>query len=357
MNSFMIPLAILILLSGCCAALGQRRLVFSFTTLFPIVLIVGLSLGSLMSPAPINRIFLSGLFGYAAFSLIQGHTSGVRRTVSLVQLGIIAFLTILSPFLGTSFTSFASIFVAMSLLPIVLLHVPFVSVVSSAQGTLSGLWVVVFLALGLTEFVYIHQSIPAVIQSALPFLALFSAGIISLTCLGHYDIPHILAHAVVAHIALFWGLQPVFLDVIPWSLPFVMIVALALSGWLLAHDSIRQRYGWHALGQLPGLADPMPRLGVLVTLLTGITTMLPILPILWGVTSMPIINTLDAPIMVISLTILAIWLPGSWYFSRLLHHTMFGKARPHIPYTDLEVSEACSLVLIIMGAGFLGVFF
>ena len=123
-----------------------------------------------------------------------------------------------------------------------------------------------------------------------------------------------------------------------------------MNGLFVAYTFVQQRYGPHIIGNLPGLASPMPRLGTLVSLLISIAVLLPIIPLFGGITTMPGAESQKGSFVIISLLFLGVWMFGSWHFSHVLHHTLFGKARSDIPYTDLKVAEICCLALIIFGA-------
>jgi hypothetical protein len=101
----------------------------------------------------------------------------------------------------------------------------------------------------------------------------------------------------------------------------------------------------------------MPRLGVLMIILISIAVALPMIPILTGLTTMPTTDNQDVSLVIISFIILSVWMLGSWYFSHLLHQTAFGRARPDIPYVDLNIGEICALSLLIAAASYSGLFY
>jgi NADH:ubiquinone oxidoreductase subunit 4 (subunit M) len=249
---------------------------------------------------------------------------------------------------------FAGLFLAVTLLPLTPFHQPFVLIVSSAQGTLPAFWVVGWLALGLAELHKLQASLPADVLSIFQILAFGSALYASLKCLGQNHIRLFLAYATIAQVALLWGLANVFSNFSQWGMQFGIAVALVMSGLFLAFSFVQHRYGWHPLGTLPGLASPMPRLGTMFVFLITIAILLPILPTLSGLVSLPTIEHHDKSLLPIFLMFLTIWLLGSWYFSNLLHQTAFGKARPDIPYTDLRRAEIFSVALLILGASYSG---
>ena len=156
---------------------------------------------------------------------------------------------------------------------------------------------------------------------------------------------------------MLWGLTTVFSTFSQWGVPFGITIALVMTGLLVIYHCVQQRFGTHTIGTLPGLASPMPRLGIMLIILISIAMVLPIIPILTGLTTMPTTGNQDVSLIVISLIMLSVWMLGSWYFAHLLHQTAFGKARPDIPYLDLKTTEICSLALLIAAASYSGLFY
>lgn len=346
----LVYLSAAVILSTFCAILGQQG--SNSTVLDAPLVVLGLSLAALIGPSPINRYFLIGMLGYAAFSLFRSSLPAARRAISLVQLTLAIVLVWISSLMGDTLYAPAGLFLAVTLVPLPPFHVPFASLVGSAREVLSGLWTVAFIALGLAEIhnlqPFIHQE--TAIHVGVSLLALVGGLYASLKCLGQNRIHLLLTYATIVQVALLWGLTTVFSSLSTWGIPFGITIGLVMNGLFVAYTFVQQRYGPHNIGNLPGLASPMPRLGTLVGLLISIAVLLPIIPIFAGLTTMPATQTQEALLIIVSLLFLGVWMFGSWHFSHLLHHTLFGKARADIPYTDLRVAEICSLALLIFGA-------
>lgn len=340
-----------VILSVFCAVVGQQESKGFSPVLDAPLVVLGLSFAALLGPTPINRYFLIGLLGYAAFSLYRSNLSATRRTICLAQLALAVFLVCVSFWVGDSFYGPAGLFLAVTLVPLPPFHGPFASLVGSARGILSGLWAVTFLSLGLAEIHNLQTFIPkeTEIHAAISLLALLGGLYASLKCLGQNQIRLLLTYATIVQVALLWGLTTIFSSFAEWGIPFGITVGLVMNGLFVAYAFVQQRYGSHNIGNLPGLASPMPRLGTLVGLLISIAVLLPIIPIFGGITTMPATPQQEGFLIIVSLLFLGVWMFGSWHFSHLLHHTLFGKARSDIPYTDLRVVEICSLALIIFG--------
>ena len=348
----LIDLSAAVILATFCAVLGQWDFKRSSTVLDTPLVVLGLSLAALLGPAPVNRYFLIGLLGYAAFSLYRSNLSATRKTISLAQSALAVFLVCGSIWAGSSFYAPAGLLLAVTLVPLPPFHVPFASLVGSAREILSGVWAVAFLALGLAEIHNLQTLIPQEleIRVAISLLALLGGLYASLKCLGQHQIHVLLTYATIVQVALLWGLTTVFSSFSEWGVPFGITIGLVMNGLFIAYAFVRQRYGPHVIGNLPGLASPMPRLGTLVSLLISIAVLLPIIPTFGGITTMPATENQEGSLVIVSLLFLGVWMFGSWHFSHVLHHTLFGKARPDVPYTDLRVAEICSLILIIFGA-------
>lgn len=349
---FALYLSAAVIFSTFCVLLGQWDSKHSSTVLDVPLVVLGLCLAALLGPAPINRFFLIGLLGYAAFSLYRTNLSATRKTVSLTQSALAILLIGVSFRAEDSLYGAAGLFLAVTLLPLPPFHVLFASLVASARGTLAGVWAMAFLSLGLAEIHNLQTVIPMETEMhvAIALLALLGGLYASLKCLGQNRVHVLLTYATIVQVTLLWGLTTIFSTFSEWGIPFGITIGLVINGLFVAYAFVQQRYGPHTIGNLPGLASPMPRLGTLVSLLISIAVLLPIIPLFGGITTMPATGNQGGLLGIISLLFIGVWMFGSWHFSHVLHHTLFGRARSDIPYTDLKVAEICSLVLIIFGA-------
>ncbi len=347
-----IYLSAAVIFSTFCVILGQWDSKHRSTGLDAPLVVLGLSLAALLGPTPVNRYGLIGLLGYAALSLYRSKLSSTRKTIGLTQSALAIVLVIVSLSGGDSLYGPAGLFLAVTLVPLPPFHVLFTSLAGSAPGMLSGVWTMAFLSLGLAEIHNLQtvMTMETDIHVAIALLALLGALYAALKCLGQNQVHGLLTYATIVQVALLWGLTTVFSSFSEWGIPFGITVGLVMNGLFVAYAFVQQRYGSHTIGNLPGLASPMPRLGTLVSLLISIAVLLPVIPLFGGITTMPATENQGGSFVIISLLFLGVWMFGSWHFSHLLHHTLFGKARPDVPYTDLRVTEICSLVLIIFGA-------
>ena len=203
-------LALAIILSAFCAILGQPRSKQSSATLVESLVVSGLGLGTLLTPSPINRYFLVGVLGVAAYSLFKVHCTATMRAISLGQVALAIVLSLAAPFTSHSLAMVAGLLVAATLVPLPPFHVPFASLVSSSQGSLPILWTTVLLSLGLAELMGLQTFLSAGMPAAISWLALGSALYASFKCLGQRQIRTLLSYAVIAHVSMLWGLTTVF---------------------------------------------------------------------------------------------------------------------------------------------------
>lgn len=350
-------LASAILLSGFCVILSQEDTQQTFAIYAPIMIVLGLGLGVLLNQAIVSRIFLGGLLGYIAISQNREQQNSFRTKIIFLHITLAIIFAFSSFFIGDTLQMFASLFLAVTFLPLAPFHLPFVGTIKDAKETLSSFWVVVWLIIGLAELRTLYSSLSTQMLFTLSLLALVSAMYASLASLGQKFNSLFVASATVAHVALVWGLLEVFPSFPKWGIPFGIALAFVMGGISLAFSFVRQRYGWRTLGKLPGLASPMPRFGVVMVLLVSFALFLPLFTTFSGLMIMPTIVIHDVEIVLISFLFLVVWLGGGWYFLQMLHQTAFGEARSDVPYFDLRLTEFVAVSALLLGAAYSGMIY
>lgn len=350
-------LASAILLSGFCVILCQEGRQQAGATHAPIMIILGLGLGVLLNQGIVGRIFLAGLLGYIAISQNRQQQNSFRTKLVFLHISLAILCSFSSAFIGDSLQVFASLFLAVTFLPLAPFHLPFVGTIKDAKETLSSFWIVVWLIIGLSELRMLYSSLSAEMLFTLSLLALVSAVYASLASLGQKFNSLFVASATVAHVALVWGLLEIFPSFPKWGVPFGIALAFVMGGISLAFSFIKQRYGWRTLGKLPGLAYPMPRFGVVMVLLVSFALFLPLFPTFSGLMVMPTFVNHDVEIVLILFLFLVVWLGGGWYFLQMLHQTAFGEARTDVPYIDLRITELVAVSVLLLGAAYSGMIY
>ncbi len=350
-------LAFAVLLSGFCVMLCQEDTQQASAVCSSGMIALGLGLGALLSQGFASRFFLCGLLGYAAFSLTREKRQSFRTTLILSHFIIAIILSLSSALGGETLQIFASLFLALTFLPLVPFHLPFVGIVEGAKGTLSSFWIVVWLAIGLAELNAIYSSLTAEMLFIISLLALVSAFYASLAALGQRQSNLFVASATVAYISLIWGLLNIFPRFPEWGIAFGIGVAFVLGGICLVFSFVQQRYGWQIIGKLPGLATPMPRFGTSMVFLVSFALFLPMFPTFSGLSLMPTVDVKDVKFIITFLMFIAVWLGGGWFLLQMLHQTAFGTARSEVPYTDLRITEYVAVTVLLLGATYSGILY
>ena len=350
-------LAFAVLLSGFCVFLCQEESPSALENCLTGLTIMGLTLGALLDQGLVSRLFLCGLLGYTMFSLTRKKSRSFRTTLILIHFIIAILLSLSSNLGGETLQRLASLFLAITFLPLFPFHLPFVGTIEAAKGNLASFSIVIWLAIGLAELNQIFSSLSTEIILGISLLSLVSAFYSSLAALGLKHAKLFVAAATMAHISLLWGLLNVLPNFSKWGIPFGIAVAFVLGGICLAFSFVHQRYGWQTIGKLPGLASPMPRFGRMMVLLVSFSLFLPMFPFFAGLTMMPTIETFDAKFIVVFIMFIAVWLGGGWYFIQMLHQTAFGAERRDVPYTDLRTTEITAVTVLLFGACYSGLLY
>ena len=132
---------------------------------------------------------------------------------------------------------------------------------------------------------------------------------------------------------------------VPETVVYLSAVGLATSGLLIARYVLRARYGEIDLRALTGLAEPMPRFAIALSLLAVAALGLPPFGVFSG-----FIGMLLVPSFALSgglAVILIVWLCASWYFIDLAHGLLFGRQRPERRHEDLRAPELAALTIVL----------
>jgi NADH-quinone oxidoreductase subunit M len=134
---------------------------------------------------------------------------------------------------------------------------------------------------------------------------------------------------------------------------YLSAVSLATGGLLLAWDMLRVRYGEIGLRALTGLAQPMPRFAIAVSLLALAALGLPPFGVFSG-----FMGLLLAPSFTWSgwlIVVIIAWLCASWYLFELVQGLLFGRRQTARRHEDLRDPELASLTIVLVLLVALGV--
>jgi len=232
------------------------------------------------------------------------------------------------------------------LLPLFPLHGVYVAALTRLPGYLPALIAVLLPVSGLYVFRAILPQAPASVLAAVRALALIGALYGSITALVQFRVERLLAYGGVSLFSILWWHLATAGNYTPQAAPYAGATALVTGGLFLAWNVVRARYGDLDLNRVGGLARPMPRLGLLLSLLVMAASGLPPFGLFAG-----FIEILLSPAVPASGEVAAVlltWLAASWVFLRLMQRLLFGPHRPDISCTDLSRGEVASLLVVLL---------
>ncbi|MET0503629.1 MAG: proton-conducting transporter membrane subunit [Candidatus Binatia bacterium] len=177
-------------------------------------------------------------------------------------------------------------------------------------------------------------------------LALFGALYGSLKALAQPRVVPLLAYTGVAFYSVLWWHASGIGTVSTQALLYAVSVMLVTSGLLLITLRLQVRYGDEAVDRIGGLARPMPRLAILMTLLTMAAIGLPPFGFFSGY-----VGILLRPRGAVSwelIIIVCTCFAASFYLFRLMQRILFGPHRTDIPYEDLSRGESVALWIVLL---------
>lgn len=239
------------------------------------------------------------------------------------------------------------------LLPLMPFHKSYVAAIAGLPGNLPAF---LSLLLPVTGFHAVRAVLPQLPHPLLQGLALLAlAGMLygSVKALVQARPPLVVAYGSSAFASILWwyvastGAAP------PHALVFVIAIGLASLGLLLSWYALRCRLGEIGLAALGGLAKPMPRFAVAVSLLTVAALGLPPFGPFAGFLGMLLAPsvTWSAQLMLV----LAVWLCASWYLFDLVQRLLFGRPAVEHGRWDLGGHELASLAIVLVLLFALGV--
>ncbi|MDR4482170.1 MAG: hypothetical protein R3B95_02775 [Nitrospirales bacterium] len=340
-------LAAAILLACFCGFLGQQGSSPGSDDVGPILLLGGLGLGAVIGVEPINQIFLIGLLAYAGFFLTRYLVASLQKTLALVHLSLALIVGVLVVFMEEDGDTVGRLFLSLTLIPLVPLHLPFLGIVRSSRESLGSVWLVVWLAAGLSQLQDLESMLHVKWMGMLPVMALVSAVYACLNAMGHHLPREGIAYGAVTLLALLWGMSETFPHMAEWGPSFGMAVALLMSALLCSYAFLHERFGAHNLTTLQGLGSGLPRFRGVFTFLISLIMLLPVLPVVGGFRTIPSHSPEAHSQFPVWLLLFTVWLSVSWVFTTMLHQTAFGNPRVDVPHRDLSSYELWSLFLLM----------
>jgi NADH-quinone oxidoreductase subunit M len=318
------------------------------------LLLLGLGLGVLAYAAPLSLIFLFFVLALVGLLFLHvRHSAGldVRWGVGTIALGMLG--VIIGVIVGDPVSSIAFAIACATALPLVPFHKSYVAALSGLPGNLPAFLAVLLPIAGYDGLVSALPEFPEQVQDGAAILALVGMMYGSFKPFAQSRAASVVAYGGVAFFAIVWWYLLVSQTATAQTAVFLSAVALATSGLHLAWSMLRARFGDIALRALTGLAQPMPRFSIAVSLLAIAALGLPPFGVFSGFLGM-----LLAPSFAWSghlAIVLFAWLAASWYLFGLVQNMLFGRSRPEHRPTDLRRAELASLTIVLVLLAALGV--
>jgi NADH:ubiquinone oxidoreductase subunit 5 (subunit L)/multisubunit Na+/H+ antiporter MnhA subunit len=230
-------------------------------------------------------------------------------------------------------------------LPLFPLHGIYLAALTRTPGYFSVVLAIGLPVVGMWGLMYMPIPITPEIQRALGTLAAVGALYASIRALGQVEIPRLLGYASLAFYSLAWWAIAASGGFSPPIAVFVAATALLTAALLLACQRLRRRYGDLSLDRAHGLARPMPRFAVVLSLLIMAAVGLPPFGLFFGNVEMLLRAslTLSWSLAIVALT----WFLASCYLFRMLQRLLFGAHRADLRYQDLNANELVYFAVMI----------
>lgn len=311
------------------------------------LLLVGLGLGVLASEAVVSRVCFLLLLAVVALSLFHYRSpTGFHAWWGIVTLGLGALNVGVALIDIPMVSSFAFALACAIAFPLVPFHKGYVSALTALPGNLPAFLAVLLPVIGFHGITSVLPLFQDGVAEAVGVLALSGMLYGSLKALVQSRAVSVVAYGSVAFFSILWWSLITIRVAGPQAVVYLTAVSLATSGLLIAWYMLRARYGEIGLRALSGLAEPMPRFAVTVSLLALAAIGLPPFGVFsgfMGVLLAPAFRWNGALIVV-----MVAWLSASWYLFDLVQGLLFGRGQTERRHEDLRDSELASLAVVLV---------
>ena len=316
--------------------------------------LVGLGLGVLASEAPVSLIFfllLLALVGLILFHYRSRIGSDAWWGIGTLALGVLG--------IGVSLTaaprvsSIAFVLACASALPLFPFHKGYVAALIGLPGNLPAFLALLLPVIGFHGLMTMLPQFPDGLAQAVVILAVVGMLYGSLKALSQSRAASVVAYGGLAFLSIVWWSVATTRAATPPTVVYLSAVSLATGGLLLAWYMLRARYGEIGLRALTGLAQPMPRFAIAVSLLALAALGLPPFGVFSG-----FMGLLLAPSFTWSgwlIIMILAWLSASWYLFELVQGLLFGREQRARRHEDLRDTELASLAIVLVLLVALGV--
>lgn len=232
------------------------------------------------------------------------------------------------------------------LLPLVPVHGGYVASLTGLPGNLPAFLALLLPSLGFHALLTLLPQLSGTATQTLVILATVGALYGSVKALAQSRVRSLLAYAGLVFSSILWWYLAAVRVPGPHTAIYLGSVAVSISGLLLAWYAIQSRYGDVDLCAIRGLAYPMPRFSILLSLLMLAAMGLPPFGVFSGFMGMLLAPSL--PLSGALLAVIVAWLADSWYFLDLVQRLLFGPQRQDFRYEDLRRSEFAALLAFVV---------
>lgn len=336
---FLLPLMAFVTLLGQPVHAGQAH-----AWLLTLVLL-GLGLGVLASEAPVSPIFFLFLLAVVALMLFRDRSQSADAWwgIGALVFGMIGVAVALVASPPVSVVAFA--LACATALPLAPFHKGYVAALTRLPGNLPAFLALLFPVMGFHGLIAVLPQFPDVLSNMVKWLALVGMLYASLKALTQFRAASVIAYGGLAFLSMLWWYLSTAGSSAPQIVVYLSAVSLAGSGLLLAWFMLRARYGEMGLRALSGLAQPMPRFAIVVSLLALAGLGLPPFGVFSGFMGLLLAPsfTWTSGLLVVVLT----WLSASWYLFELVQGLLFGRRQTERRHEDLRDPELTSLVIVL----------
>jgi NADH-quinone oxidoreductase subunit M len=313
-----------------------------------------LGLGVLASEVPVSLIFFLLLF--AAVGLILFHYqsrigSNAWWGIGTLALGVLSIGIALMA--APTVSSIAFGLACAIALPLVPFHKGYLAALTGLPGNLPAFLALLLPVIGFHGLMTMLPQFSDGLADAVVILALVGMVYGSLKALSQSRAASVVAYGGLAFLSIVWWSVAATRAATPQTVVYLSAVGLATGGLLLAWYMLRARYGEIGLRALTGLAQPMPRFAISVSLLALAALGLPPFGVFSG-----FMGLLLGPTFIWSgwiLVMMLAWLGASWYLFELVQGLLFGRQQSARRHEDLRDSELASLAIVLVLLVALGV--
>lgn len=320
------------------------------------LLVLGLGLGVLASEASLSAVFFLLLLTVIALMLLHfQHQTGfhVWWELGTFALGVlacvVAFITV------PPISSVAFALACAAAFPLVPFHKGYVAALTALPGNLPAFIALALPIIGFHGLLTVLPQLPQGVSETIAVLALVGSLYGSLRALSQSRAASVAAYGSVAFLSILWWYVVEARIAGPQTVIFLSAVTLATSGLLLASFVLRARYGEIGLRGLSGLAQPMPRFAIVLSLLALAAVGLPPFGVFAGFFGMLLAPTVtwSGGLFIIFLA----WLSASWYLFDLVQGLLFGRQpterRHHADLRDPELAALTIVLVLLIALGVL----